>query len=259
MTQHIVNRFLSLLCVPFLILSAKGEDAPPQNPESQVKKVIRRPAVPPPEASAKVTRFDLDFPGGTPAELVEAISEAMGKRVNVIIPERDADVRIMPIRVEQVNTLELFSAIAMASEHEIAYVSSRGGGIPTTTEWRKGGVRFQSATPGSLTDETVWSFASIGPSPEELAKLNTGERKQICRYFQLEPYLRNHTIEDITTAIQTGWKMLGVDPMPQLSFHEETKLLIVVGDPVNVEQIPAVLSQLSMPGATPPAKPAQPH
>ena len=52
--------------------------------------------------------------------------------------------------------------------------------------------------------------------------------------------------EDITTAIQTGWKMLKVDPVPQLSFHQETKLLIVVGAANYVAQIPIVLNQLPL-------------
>ena len=43
------------------------------------------------------------------------------------------------------------------------------------------------------------------------------------------PTLEAFTIEDVTTAIETTWKMLGTDPLPKMSFHKETKLLIVVG------------------------------
>ena len=66
----------------------------------------------------------------------------------------------------------------------------------------------------------------------------------VCQYFQLAHYLDYYTFEDITTAIQTGWKMLRIDPSPQLSFHAETRLLIAVGPAGAISQIPGVLSQL---------------
>ena len=36
-------------------------------------------------------KFDLDLPGGTPGELVEAIEEASGKPLNAIVPKEHAD------------------------------------------------------------------------------------------------------------------------------------------------------------------------
>jgi len=97
-----------------------------------------------------------------------------------------------------------------------------------------------------LTDETVWAFQALGlPTEEYKAALKATEKPNVvCQYFQLAPHLEDHTIEDITTAIQTGWKMLDVDPTPQLSFHKETKLLIAVGAKDQIEMIPQVLGQL---------------
>jgi hypothetical protein len=77
--------------------------------------------------------------------------------------------------------------------------------------------------------------------------------------YLLTPYLdRGLTVDDITTAIQTGWKMLGYSPTPELSFHKETKLLIAVGDPNQLETIDRVLSALNPPGPTPIVKPEPP-
>jgi hypothetical protein len=56
--------------------------------------------------------------------------------------------------------------------------------------------------------------------------------------------LDSFTIEDITTAIETTWKMLGADPLPKMSFHKETKLLIVVGTDKDLSVVNGVLEQL---------------
>jgi hypothetical protein len=39
--------------------------------------------------------------------------------------------------------------------------------------------------------------------------------------------------------------MLGVSPTPELKFHPETKLLIAVGQPENLQTITSVLNALS--------------
>ena len=66
----------------------------------------------------------------------------------------------------------------------------------------------------------------------------------------MTPYLeRGLTVDDITTAIQTAWTMLGSTPgndqaAPQISYHKETKLLIAVGEASKLETIDAVLKAL---------------
>jgi len=78
--------------------------------------------------------------------------------------------------------------------------------------------------------------------------------QQFCRFYQLGPYLQDYSIQDITTAIQTGWKLLGVKSSPQLKFHPETKLLIAVGPPEQLATIDTVLSQLRKTPKDVPAK-----
>ena len=69
--------------------------------------------------------------------------------------------------------------------------------------------------------------------------------EKVCQFYSLAPYLdRGFTVDDITTAIQTGWKMAGVDPAPELNYHKETKLLIAYGEPNELQTIQQVLQTL---------------
>jgi hypothetical protein len=61
----------------------------------------------------------------------------------------------------------------------------------------------------------------------------------------LGPYLETYKVEDITTAVQTGWKMLGDPSPPTLNFHKDTKLLIAVGELERLKLIDSVLAELS--------------
>jgi hypothetical protein len=204
---------------------------------------LDRPAEGTPAVGQSLKRFDLRFPGGTPGELVRHISDALGAKVNVIIPEDQADTRIMPITVYGVTVPELFTAIETASSGERPVVVSNSGGNKTIN-FRKAGMGFRpNSTPPNVA--TVWSFYSSIPSDEKLASMSdNAPPPNVCQYFQLAQYLEDYTVEDITTAIQTGWKMLRIDPSPQLSFHAETRLLIAVGPAAAISQIPGVLSQL---------------
>ena len=74
------------------------------------------------------------------------------------------------------------------------------------------------------------------------------QSSKVCRFYSLAPYLdRGLSVDDITTAIETGWKMLGETSHPTISFHKDTKLLIAVGEPSKLETIDAVLKALEPP------------
>ena len=219
------------------------------------------------QQSGELTRFNLDFPGGTPKELVAAIQKAMEKPLNAIVPEEDADINIPPLKMSNVNVGNLFSALEEASRQTHSYEtgSSYGGGggfggyrtiqqMVTSYGFRQG--------PGPLTDDTIWYFHAEKPLMPPIS--STSETKAV-RFYSLDPYLRvKHgertlTVDDITTAIETGWKMLGETSPPKISFHKDTNLLIAVGEPAKLEIIDAALKAL-MPQATPtaPGKAAAP-
>lgn len=79
-----------------------------------------------------------------------------------------------------------------------------------------------------------------------------------CRFYNLAPYLETYKVEDVTTAIQTGWKMLGEVSPPVISYHKDTKLLIAVGEQGKLILIDEVLRQLSNPVPKSDAKPSPP-
>jgi hypothetical protein len=214
-----------ILAVAILILSLAsswGQQAPG----------IARPASPPviTQDTPALTRFNLDFAGGSPQDLVAAIQKATGKPLNAIINDDDrSSTSIPPLKMNNVDVHELFAALTPAS----------------SKIERIGNNQFQNGygfrTDGVPTDDSVWYFFVERPVP----KLTPPS----CRFYLLTPYLeRGLTVDDITTAIQTAWKMSGygphTSPAPQISYHKETKLLIAVGEPSGLETIDAVLKAL---------------
>jgi hypothetical protein len=189
------------------------------------------------------TKFDLDFPGGTPKEFVAAIQKAMGKPLNAIIPEEDADIKLPPLKMNNVNVPQLFAALQLASIKRVGYVTSNYG---LQSQYQQMTTSYGFKTAGSETDDSVWYFYAEKPTFPPLIQ------NKACRFYSLAPYLeRGLTVDDVTTAIQTGWKMLGDKDTPAISFHKDTKLLIAVGEPGKLETIDAVLKALEPPKPAP--------
>jgi hypothetical protein len=90
-------------------------------------------------------------------------------------------------------------------------------------------------------DNSIWYFHVAKPS----MPLIPVEPPQTCKFYQLQPYLdHGFTVDDITTAIQTGWKMAGITSPPELNYHKETNLLIACGKPDDLATIQSVLDSL---------------
>ena len=200
--------------------------------------------------TTKLMTFSLDFPGGTPQQLVTAIEKAMGKPLNVIIPAEHDDFKLPPLKMNKVNVYQLFQALELTSQKTEAYVTGAyyGGGIGGTPSQSyqqmktSYGFRTPGAQSGALSDDSIWYFYVEKPT---FPPLNSSVVPKVCRFYPLTSYLEGGlTVDDITTAIQTGWKMLGDKETPTISFHKETKLLIAVGDPAKLETIDAVLKAL---------------
>ena len=188
-------------------------------------------------AATALATFDLKFPGGGPTDLVKAIEAATGKPLNVIISKQDEDIELPPLKMTGVNVEQLFQALEpMSVKTVIAY--SGGGSSAMTTSY---GFR----TTGDPTENSIWYFHVTRPASVSSAK--------ICRFWSLAPYLeRGFTVDDITTAIQTGWKMAKDSSPPELNYHKETKLLMAFGDQDELQTISTVLQTLPASNATRP-------
>jgi hypothetical protein len=116
------------------------------------------------------------------------------------------------------------------------------------------GFRTNDGAPSNpITPDSVWYFY--------VQKNSFAAQPKICRFYQLGPYLTDYKVEDITTAVQAGWKMLGEKQMPDgiptcaLNYHQDTKLLIAVGPERELALIDNVLSELARTRANTPAGP----
>jgi hypothetical protein len=137
----------------------------------------------------------------------------------------------------------LFRAMELASMKTIPYRSVTHPNGSHSYQQLNTAISF--STEGLLSDDSIWYFRGR-QQPPDLSFLDTKPAPvKVSRFYALTPYLEQGLkVEDITTAIQTGWKMLGEKEPPSISFHQETKLLIAVGEPGKLETIDAVLQAL---------------
>jgi len=199
----------------------------------------------PPKDSPDDLFFDLDFPGGTPIELVKAMEKAIGKPLNVVVSAEKADFKLQGLKLKRVNAELAFMAMEMASANTVSrttgtFVDNAG----KTQALYQGFQESFGFRPVKSGGQTVWVFHYNKPFALPAPPMS-------CRFYQLGSYLQEIQekttlkVEDITTAIQTGWRMMKVEPMPELNFHKETQLLIVVGEQEHLAVIDDVLMALS--------------
>lgn len=187
-----------------------------------------------------LTKFDLDFPGGTPKDLIKAVDKAIGKPINTVIPDNCADLTIPAISVKNVTVAQLFGVLRLASKTTRRYdiidpLSWEGDRMERTSTYG-----FQ--TEGVPDENSIWWFLREGDDSGP----NIIVGPAICKFYQLSPYLEaGYKVEDVTTAIETGWKMLGITKTPEISYHKDTKVLIAVGEIDKLKTIDDLLKQLS--------------
>jgi hypothetical protein len=192
------------------------------------------------KAKAKLTRFDLDFPGGTPRDLVNAIQDATKRPLNVIMKEEDATAKLPALKLKNVTVVDLFGALRNIgrSTEKVQLGVDPVTGLPISSE-RQTSFQFMSRD-GETDDDSIWTFVS----EVRIVSPSASEPKSI-RYYNLGPYLDTFKIDDITTAVKTGWEMLGEPSGAKFSFHKDTKLLIAVGRPDQLVVIDSVLKELA--------------
>lgn len=191
-------------------------------------------------ATNSLPKFDLDFVGGRPKDLVKTVEKAIGKPLNTVIPDECADLKIPAVSVKNVTVAQLFEALKLGSKTTHRYDVIDPFTWNSGTSERTSTYGFQ--TEGVPNENSIWFFIKEGDDSGPFISV----APTVCKFYQLSPYLESgYTVEDITTAVETAWKMLGVTKLPEISYHKDTKVLIAVGDADKVHLIGDVLDQLS--------------
>jgi hypothetical protein len=247
------NPLLPLVLACVLNVSAQERVPPPRLPAvlpPPASPAIPASLSPPPIAlrHADFTTFDINFPGNTPAKLVEMIARQTGKPLNTIIPPEYADTELPPLNLHGVTVPQLFEALEQASRKKVTYsTGAYGGGLGGYQSYQQGTSAFGFRTTGPAREDSIWHFFVEMPSePPKPQEQNPAPSKPtVCRFFQLSPYLEHGLkVEDITTALETAWKMMGENSVPRIKFHQDTKLLIAVGHADKLQLIDEVLEKL---------------
>jgi hypothetical protein len=161
--------------------------------------------------AARSELFDLSFAGGTPQKLVSEMEKAYGSKLNVLIPPELADTRIAPMELRSVNVQNVFDSLDILSHDSMRWfrTGGAGGGKPS------------------------WVLARAPDTRKTQA-------------FYVGHLLKKFNISDITTAVQTTWQLGGKDARTELKYHQETKLLIALGNPEQLSTAAEVLAQLRL-------------
>ncbi|MGA9779725.1 MAG: hypothetical protein ACLPRE_05830 [Limisphaerales bacterium] len=198
------------------------------------------------EPTNSLPKFDLNFPGGTPEQLVKAIEKETGKPLNAVIPDDCKDLKMPAFSVKNVTVAQVFKALEQVSQQTERFtvldprdrsIGGNGSDVYINTS------HYGFQTEGAPTENSIWFFYwDKGKEHAPWQVLSS----TVCKFYQLEPYLdAGYTVDDVTSAVETGWKMLGVTNPPAISYHKETKMLIAVGEEDKVNLIGDVLKQLS--------------
>lgn len=170
-------------------------------------------------------RFDFDFPGGSAQELIVALSEASGQSINAMIPPA-ADAYTMPsLNYKNVTVAQVLGTLSLNEQRLIRTGRNHKNTVSLGYQWEE--------------DRGIWVMrAAI--IPEEYPE-----------YFMVKPYnisdlLGLHSIDDITTAIDSAWTLLNVSTENQLLFHPETNILIAKGKEDDLLVMEQVLESMKL-------------
>src|SRR5687767_2269287 len=108
--MQLMNKFLILITIGlFTTDAAFGQAAPPRT--ASVPGTLAPASSSADAAELQLTKFDLDFPAGTPGQLVKAIEKSAGRPLNAIVPAELANVQLPALKMKNVNVAQLFEAL----------------------------------------------------------------------------------------------------------------------------------------------------
>jgi hypothetical protein len=201
------SALLACSLVPLLAASTLAQSTPRVISLPPPPKVAGTPT--PATTSASETddgRFDLKFPGGRVKEFVAAVAKAVGKPVNVVIPQESEDTLIPAMDVSRVNVRSLFRALSNASQREVTVPVM--GGPPGVTSYQRVMVGYAFKSEDANPD-TVWTFQAVtAPTIPAAEPPPAPVPQRVVQYYPVAEYLAAFSVEDITAAIEAGWALL---------------------------------------------------
>jgi hypothetical protein len=180
-------------------------------------------AASPQHHEASPSRFDLDFPGGTVSQLLDALASASKSKMNVVLSDGAGDIEVPRLRLVGVTASEVLGCLARMSESD-----RKLGRWKDINPW----INFWTVTrDGTEEGETQTSVVYVG---------------------QL---LTRYSIDDIAAAITFALNSPdkpGKHPL-RLRLHKETSLLIIEASGRDIGTAGSVVYELlqSMKQATP--------
>lgn len=188
----------------------------------------------------------VDFEGGTFAQFVEALRRAAPAPVNVAVAQEAAALKLPPV------------SLAAVSVHAALQVASQVAALPTDSRLqveRISGSFDDDGTPASaaafaVTLRSTWNAAGPNGSPPRGAaaagpQLRAFSLRDIVRPLATtgKPVMSE---EAVLTVVQTAidFSVGAGAPPAQLSFHDDTSLLIVRGSAEQMRLIAEVLGEM---------------
>jgi hypothetical protein len=170
-------------------------------------------------------RFNIDFPGGTPRELIAALNEASGTPVNAFIPETVHAFTMPPMKYYNVSVSEVLKPLQ--GRQVINVAEERGS---RESDIQEISYRWSSS-------DNIWRMEvqDIYPSPPT---------QFIVAPFNVSHLLEAYTIDDITTTIDSAWKLNRAPKENEIMFHPETKIILVKCPAEDMQVLSSVLDTL---------------
>ncbi len=242
-----------VLCFRFLLgmlsLPAAGVAQSPQGNLGRLRTpaVPNQPMVPgsgpsvyhqnPPQSVKPEAKFDLNFPGGSPTELVKAISDQLAKPLSVIVMPKDKDAVVPAFHVHQVTVRELFLVLSQASRESV--VVNNGRQIEhQVVEWS-----FQCPNDGMPNEDSLWYLfrnlpqkppAPVAGGTEASGSVSVYNLADLCALNTTDTEELKKRAQVVTEAIMQAWGMgkratgsVDEGGNGEVKFHEATGLLMV--------------------------------
>lgn len=211
---------------PGIPAPASSRARPERTPPAGIDPNTGQPIMP----QEPAVRMDIDFPGGPPEMLLDVMQQVSGQKFNVIVHPDTAKYQLPAFKLRDVTAAQVFLAMNALGEPNFANGYWQRVPLPDGEIWTLTAQRGQPA--GYL--------AGFVPPP---ANQQPQQAKQ-CRVFNLSQVLEDYSIEDVTTAVQAAWDLMGGRDAGDIKFHKDTKLLIAFGNSQQVTVLQEVLSEL---------------